>query len=108
MKVNLTNRGAIRSVTDGRYRFSRYFSPLQHNLPQTMEQLLEYNDVELFDLQTDPHEMRNLAVDTKTNGELLVAMNQKLNEIIATEVGDDDGSFLPENKAGWAITRFDP
>ena len=108
LKVNLTNRGAIRSVTDGRYRFSRYFSPLQHNLPESMEQIFKYNDIELYDLQADPQEMQNMAVDTKANGDLLIAMNQKLTEIIDAEVGDDDGSFLPENKAGWAITRFDP
>ena len=67
-----------------------------------------FSDVELYDLQMDPHEMQNLAVDTKTNGDLLLAMNQKLTDVINAEVGDDDGSFLPENKAGWAITRFDP
>ena len=108
VKVNLANRGAIRSVTDGRYRFSRYFSPLQHNLPETMEQILKYNDIELYDLQADPHEMRNLAVDIEASGDLLLTMNQKLTEVINAEVGDDDGSFLPENKSGWAITSFDP
>ena len=108
LSPNLTNRGAIRSITDGRYRFSRYFSPLQHNLPKTMEQIIKYNDVELYDLQVDPHEMQNLAVDKKANGDLLLTMNQKLTDVIDAEVGDDDGSFLPENKAGWAITRFDP
>ncbi|MFW2441116.1 MAG: sulfatase-like hydrolase/transferase [Arenicellales bacterium] len=108
LKPNLTKRGAIRSVTDGHYRFSRYFSPLQHNLPETMEQILKYNDIELYDLQADPHEMRNLAVNTEANGDLLLTMNQKLTDVISAEVGDDDGSFLPENKSGWAITRFDP
>jgi hypothetical protein len=34
--------------------------------------------------------------------------NQKMIDIIDQEVGDDDGSFLPKNKKGWAITRFDP
>jgi arylsulfatase len=108
LSVNLTNRGAIRSVTDGRYRYSRYFSPLQHNMPKSMEQVFEYNDVELYDLQEDPNEMQNLAVDVKANGDLLLAMNQKLTDTIDVEVGDDDGSFLPPNKTGWAITRFDP
>ena len=108
LSVNLTNRGAIRSVTDGRYRYSRYFSPLQHNMPKTMEQVFEYNDVELYDLQEDPNEMKNLAVDVKANGDLLLAMNQKLTDTIDAEVGEDDGSFLPENKKGWAITKFDP
>ena len=108
LSPNLTNRGAIRSITDGRYRYSRYFSPLQHNLPKSVEQIFEYNDVELYDLQEDPNEMKNLAVDVKANGDLLLEMNQKLTDIIDVEVGDDDGSFLPENKKGWAITRFDP
>ena len=35
LKPDLTKRCAIRSVNDGRYRFTRYFSPLQHNLPST-------------------------------------------------------------------------
>ena len=108
LKPDLTKRGAIRSVTDGRYRFSRYFSPLQHNLPGTMEQIFDYNDVELFDLQEDPDEMRNLATDRSAHGERLLAMNQKRTDVIDAEVGTDDGEFLPKNKAGWAVTRFDP
>jgi len=108
LKPDLTKRGAIRSVTDGRYRYSRYFSPKQHNLPTTVEEIFGYNDVELFDLESDPDETRNLAVDRKANGELLLAMNQKLTNILAGEVGSDEGEFLPENKAGWAVTRFDP
>ena len=108
LKLDLSRRGAIRSVTDGRYRFSRYFSPQQHNLPGSLEALFEYNDIELYDLEADPNEMRNLAAERRTNGELLLAMNQKLNDVIEAEVGNDNGEFLPENKAGWAVTHFDP
>ena len=108
LKPDLTKRGAIRSITDGRYRFSRYFSPLQHNLPGTVEQIFEYNDVELFDLEADPDEVQNLATDRRANGDLLLAMNQKLTDMIDGEVGSDEGEFLPENKAGWVVTRFDP
>ena len=47
----------------------------QHNLPKTVEELFEYNDAELFDLDTDPEEMHNLAVDRKASGELLLLMS---------------------------------
>jgi len=108
LKPDLNKRGAIRGVTDGRYRFSRFFSPRHHNLPTTVEQLFEYNDVELYDLETDPDEMKNLAIDRRENGALLLAMNRKLTDIIDAEVGSDEGDFLPENRADWAVTHFDP
>ncbi len=63
---------------------------------------------ETVDLEIDPNEMHNLAVDQSVNGELLLAMNQKLNDIIGAEVGSDNGEFLPENRRGWALTHFDP
>jgi len=94
------NRCGIRSVFDGRYRFSRYFSPLNFNAPTTYENLVAHNDLELYDLQEDPEEISNLARDT-TNGDLMMAMNAKLNELIAGEVGDDDGSFLPIRDGKW-------
>jgi len=31
-----------------------------------------------------------------------------LTDTIAEEVGSDEGEFLPENKAGWVVTNFDP
>lgn len=33
----------------------------QRNLPTTLDELYRFNDVELYDLHTDPHEMTNLA-----------------------------------------------
>ena len=87
-------RGAIRSVFDGRHKFSRYFSTLQHNKPQTFEDLLSINDIELFDHESDPTESDNLATDTTGNRDLIMAMNGKLNAIIEEEVGIDDGTSL--------------
>ena len=76
-------------------------------MPGSFEELFKFNDVELYDLQTDSNEVINLAADRTANAELLLAMNQKFNDLIKAEVGSDNGEFLPENKAGWAITQFD-
>jgi arylsulfatase len=101
---DMRKRGAVRSVHDGRYVFSRYFSPKQHNRPTTIEALYEYNDVELFDTQTDPLEMNNLAAG-KEHRELVVAMNDTLNRLIDAEVGEDRGQMLPGGAdAGWEVT----
>ncbi len=109
LKPDFTKRGAIRSVFDGRYKYTRYFSPKQHNQPRTLEGIFELNDVELFDLETDPDEVRNLAVEPGKHGDLLLAMNDKMNALINTEVDEpDDGSFLPGAGTNWAATKFDP
>jgi arylsulfatase len=107
-KPDTKKRSAIRAVYDGRYKYSRYFSPLDHNRPTSIDQIFKANDVELFDLKNDPHEMNNLAQD-KTKKDLLLAMNDKLNRLIDNEVGTDDGSHLPElDNVDWAFERFDP
>jgi len=95
------DRCGIRSAFDGHYRFSRYFSPLDFNTPATYESLTAGNDLELYDLQEDAEEIHNLAADPKINGELIMAMNAKLNARIADEVGDDNGSFLPIRNGKW-------
>jgi len=56
-RPNLSKRGAIRSAFDGRYKLNRYFSPLEHHTPRSIEELYANNDVELFDLISDPNEM---------------------------------------------------
>jgi arylsulfatase len=105
LKPNLMKRGAIRSVFDGRYQFSRYFSNKQHNRPTSIEALLKLNDVELFDLQADPNEMDNLAMSPARNADLLLAMNAKLNRLVDAEVGEDVGQMLPGGvDAGWVAT----
>jgi arylsulfatase A-like enzyme len=101
---DMMKRGAVRSIYDGRYVFARYFSPKQHNRPTTLERLFEFNDVELFDTQSDPLEMRNLAHGRQSR-ELVMAMNDKLNRLIDVEVGVDNGQMLPGGAdAGWEVT----
>jgi arylsulfatase len=98
-------RGAIRTLIDGQYLFSRYFSPNEFKSPRTLEALLAYCDLELFDLQADPHQTRNLATDVTRNRDLIVALNDKLNALIEREVGADDGAFL--QSSAWAPTNLD-
>ncbi|HEU4351454.1 MAG TPA: sulfatase-like hydrolase/transferase [Burkholderiales bacterium] len=99
---DIAKRGAVRSVYDGRYVFARYFSPKQHNRPASLEELFRFNDVELYDVQADPYEMKNLAA----NRELVAAMNEKLNRLIDAEVGEDRGQMLPGGiDAGWEVNR---
>jgi arylsulfatase len=105
MRPDLRKRGAIRSVFDGRYKLARYFSPKQHNQPASLEALFALNDVELFDLERDPLERDNLALDRNRYGDLLVAMNAKLNALIEQEVGEDVGQMLPGGiDGGWVAT----
>ncbi len=107
-KPDLKKRGHVRSAFDGRYRFTRYFSPLDHNSPTTVDELFKWNDVELYDLAQDPGEMKNLATDRVTNGALLQTMNGKLEAVIKAEIGKDDGRELPDI-AGitWGLDKVD-
>lgn len=105
---NLKKRGTVRTVFDGRYKFSRYFAPVQRNSPQTIEELFANNDVELFDHVKDPAEANNLAVDSKANAELINTMRAKLEVAIAEEIGKDDGREMPHFPGlDWSIEKFD-
>jgi arylsulfatase len=105
-KPDLKKRGTVRSVFDGRYKFSRYFSPTEHHKPASIDELYGYNDLELYDRATDPDEMTNLAADRAGNADLLLAMSAKLETIIRTEIGVDDGRELPDVEGiDWTLQR---
>ena len=107
-RPDLKKRGHVRSTLDGRYRFTRYFAPVDHNSPTTLDEIFKWNDVELYDLQSDPGEMNNLANDRTGNAELLMAMNGKLEAVIKAEIGKDDGRELPDVAGiNWGIDKVD-
>jgi len=106
--MDFMKRCHIRSIFDGRYKFSRYFAPKQHNRPENLKQILKFNDIELFDLQEDPYEEHNLAIDTNRHRALILGMNEKLNALIDAEIGEDIGQMLPGGPdARWAVTKGD-
>jgi arylsulfatase len=107
-KPDLKKRGSLRTVFDGRYKFSRYFAPVDRNRPATIDDLYKANDVELFDLQTDPEETSNLAADRDKHKDLIEAMSAKLETAIKAEIGVDDGREMPElPKVTWYIDSAD-
>jgi len=106
VKPDLSKRGTLRSTFDGRYKFTRYFSPMQRHRPGNIDQLYAHNDLELFDLASDPNEARNLAATKGQNDELVLAMSAKLERAIAAEIGVDDGREMPDlngKDLNWAL-----
>lgn len=107
-RPNMRKRGSLRTVFDGRYKFSRYFSPVERNRPRSLEELYALNDVELFDLKQDPAEIRNLAADKQAMPALVMNMSEKLEAAIKSEIGHDDGREMPDfNGITWNIDRMD-
>jgi arylsulfatase len=80
-----------RGVFDGRYKFARYFAPNDHHTPTDWATLSAKNDLEMYDMQADPHELRNLAIPGRASQEQLMRLNAMTNALVETEVGPDDG-----------------
>ena len=92
---------------DGRYKFTRYFAPVERNRPTSLTELYDHNDVELFDLTEDPDETRNLATVNVGNRKLVLAMSEKLERMIVAEIGVDDGREMPDLKGegiAWSLS----
>jgi len=95
-QAKLDKRGFLYVVFDGRYKFARYYAPTAFNTPVTLEEILKNNDVQLFDLESDPEETHNLALKPQQHKDLMLRMNALLNDLVAKEVGENDGAFLSE------------
>ncbi|HTP73073.1 MAG TPA: twin-arginine translocation pathway signal protein, partial [Burkholderiaceae bacterium] len=64
--------------------------------------------LELYDLQNDPAEMKNLAAAKGANDALVASMNDKLNAAMDAEFGKDDGREMPEVQGiNWAVGRIE-
>jgi arylsulfatase len=94
-----THPALFRGIHTGRYVFARYFRPDQHHDPADWDTLTRHNQLELYDLQSDPLQLHNLAhepqrADPATRA-LTLALNQRTRDLIAAEVGPDLGDELP-------------
>ena len=96
LKAKLDNRGLLYVAFDGRYKIGRYYAPTAVNTPKTLDDILKNNDVQVFNLQNDPGEIHNLALEPEKNRETILRMNELLNTLIAKEIGANDGRYLTE------------
>jgi arylsulfatase len=103
-EVKLDKRGFLSFVFDGRYKFARYYAPSAFNTPQTLEEIVRNNDVQLFDLESDREEMHNLALQPEKNRATILRMNQLLNDLMAKEVGRQRWPLSPTRHSPEMIT----
>jgi arylsulfatase len=108
LRPDWSKRGFLRGYTDARYSFGRYFSPLEPNRPTDVESLLAQNDVVLYDRETDPDELVNLALDPSQR-ELVGECSRRLEALITDEVGEDRRVWVLERPhlLGWPTWRGD-
>lgn len=94
-EMELTQRRLYRGVHDGRYKFARYFAPADHHQPGEWETLIQHHDLKLYDTETDPDELVNLAHEPERYRDELLRLNAMTNALIDLEVGLDCGSEYP-------------
>ena len=88
-RIDITKRGFVRGIITDDYKFARYFAPVNFNNPTDIDALYVNNDVEMFSYGSA--ETENLAWPKGNQQSVVERMNQKLNTLIAHEIGTDDG-----------------
>ena len=99
--IQFDTRTLGRGIMTKKYKFSRWFTPGDHHVPETWSALMGRNDLELYDIEQDPLEMNNLAQDPEKYKETILSLNDRLNKLIVQEVGEDFGSHLPGDPRTW-------
>jgi arylsulfatase A-like enzyme len=101
VRAAMHKRSQMRGIVRGGWKFMRYFSPRDHHTPGDWDELSRRNDLALYDLGGDPAERRNLAREAGQK-ERVVQLNAALNALVASEVGIDDGRFMPGPRLLWS------
>ena len=101
----LDEHNFFRGVVDQQYKFCRYFRAIHHHAASTWEVLVENNQLELYDIINDPEELINLALQPERYQTLIMTMNDKLEQIIAAEIGEDLGAHMPGPRAIWQLNN---
>jgi arylsulfatase len=94
-EFDLSYRRLFRGVVWDKYKFARYFAPAEHHIPEDWDILVNHNDLEVYDLEADPHELDNLGADAGSQKDLILDLNAKTNALVAAEIGDDRGNDYP-------------
>jgi arylsulfatase A-like enzyme len=108
LRPDWRKRGFLRAYSDARYTFARYFSPLEPNRPQDLDELFADNDVVLYDRSSDPGEVSDLARDPAQRS-VLEEYRAKLEDLISAEIGEDRRAWVTEKPQllGWPTWRGD-
>ncbi len=99
--IQFDTRTLGRGIITRKYKYSRWFAPGDHHVPTSWTALLGRNDLELYDLESDPLEMNNLAQDPEGHKDIILSLNDRLNALIKREVGEDLGGHMPGDQRMW-------